>query len=90
MSNLPSQNTHPVPDEIQPWYKQFWPWFIIALPASVVVASFFTLWLALSNPDPLVVEDHEYQRLSGELKAQSPAQAPAQETEKGGSDQGNE
>lgn len=86
MSNLPSQNTHPTPDEILPWYKQFWPWFIIALPASVVVASFVTLWLALSNPDPLVVEDDEYQRLSGALKAQ----APARETEQGDSDQGNE
>ena len=53
-----------------PWYKQFWPWFIIALPASVVVASFFTLWLAISNPDQLVVDDDEYQRLNSGLKAQ--------------------
>ena len=59
--------------DIEPWYKQFWPWFIIALPASVVVASFFTLYLAISNPDHLVVTDDEYLELKSELKAQSPA-----------------
>jgi hypothetical protein len=56
--------------DILPWYKQFWPWFIIALPASVVVASFFTLWLAISNPYQLVVDETEYRELKGGLKAQ--------------------
>jgi len=60
------------PEMIEPWYKQFWPWFIIALPASVVIASFFTLWLAISNPDHLVVTDDEYIELKSELKAQLP------------------
>jgi hypothetical protein len=59
--------------DIEPWYKQFWPWFIIALPASVVVASFFTLWLAVTNPDHLVVDEDEYRQIKGELKAQAPA-----------------
>lgn len=62
-----------------PWYKQFWPWFIIALPASVVVASFFTLWLAISNPDPLIVDDNEYRRLKSGLKAQQPTQENKEE-----------
>ena len=56
-----------------PWFKQFWPWFIIALPASVVIASFYTLWLAVSNPDYLVVDEDEYQQIESELKAQAPA-----------------
>jgi hypothetical protein len=64
----------PETGECLPWYKQFWPWFIIALPASVVVASFFTLWLAISNPDPLVVDENEYRQLKGELKAQDPVE----------------
>jgi hypothetical protein len=55
-----------------PWYRQFWPWFIIALPASAVIASFVSLWLAVSNPDHLVVTDAEYQQLRSELKAQAP------------------
>ena len=57
-----------------PWYKQFWPWFIIALPASVAVASFVTLWIAISNPDHLVVDEGEYRQLKSELKAQKPVQ----------------
>ena len=82
MTNPQKQNDNLVPGQDIPWYRQFWPWFIIALPASVVVASFITLWLAISNPDHLVIEDGEYQQLNSDLKAQ----APAQESEKGGSD----
>jgi hypothetical protein len=62
-----------------PWYRQFWPWFIIALPASVVIASFFTLWLAISHPDQLVVDDKQYRALNSELKAQPPAKASNQD-----------
>jgi uncharacterized protein len=40
------------------WYRQFWPWFLIALPGSVVIASFVTLWLAISTPNPMVVDDY--------------------------------
>lgn len=81
MTNKPQDLTAPQGD-IQPWYKQFWPWFIIALPASVVVASFFTLWLAVSNPDHLVVDEDKYRQIKGELKAQSPA--PGSEDEDSG------
>jgi len=79
MSNQLQQNTELAPGEGVPWYKQFWPWFIIALPASAVVASFFTLWLAISNPDQLVVDDDEYQRLNSGLKAQLPVQEKEKE-----------
>ena len=79
MSIQQQQNTKLAPGEGVPWYKQFWPWFIIALPASVVVASFFTLWLAISNPDQLVVDDDEYRRLNSGLKAQLPVQENKQE-----------
>ena len=61
-----------VPGQNLPWYRQFWPWFIIALPASAVIASFITLWLAISNPDHLIVTDNEYRQLKSELKAQQP------------------
>jgi hypothetical protein len=62
------------PGQDLPWYKQFWPWFIIALPASAVIASFISLWLAVSNPDQLVVTEDEYLQLKSELKAQPPVQ----------------
>jgi len=65
------QNPGQAPVPIEPWHKQFWPWFIIALPASAVIASFISLWLAVSNPDYLVVTEDEYQQLRSELKAQT-------------------
>ena len=71
--NQPMQNKGPVPEPVEPWYRQFWPWFIIALPASAVIASFISLWLAVSNPVHLVVTEDEYQQLRSELKAQTVA-----------------
>lgn len=41
-----------------PWYRQFWPWFIIALPFTAVVASFATLIIAAHDPDGLVADDY--------------------------------
>lgn len=64
------QRTLTTAEKNLPWYRQFWPWFIIALPASVVIASFYTLWLAISHPDQLVVDEEEYRVLNSELKAQ--------------------
>ncbi|OUS09763.1 hypothetical protein A9Q90_02605 [Gammaproteobacteria bacterium 54_18_T64] len=48
------QSNLPVP----PWYRQFWPWFLIALPAAVVVAGFFTLYLAIKYSDDLVSDNY--------------------------------
>ena len=41
----------------RPWYAQFWPWFLIGLPAVSVAVSVAALVLALGNPDPLVGDD---------------------------------
>ena len=79
MPNHPAKKSQPLPDQILPWYRQFWPWFIIALPTAAVVAGFFTLWLAISNPDYLVVDEEEYRRLNSNLKAQAPAQEAKQD-----------
>lgn len=45
-------------EDTLPWYRQFWPWFLICLPASVVVASLYTMYLASSGADDLVVDDY--------------------------------
>lgn len=41
-----------------PWYRQRWPWLLMAGPAIVVVAGFVTLWLAISSNDGLVADDY--------------------------------
>ncbi len=41
----------------KPWYRQFWPWFIMALPASAVIAGIATLIIAVKNQDSLVRDD---------------------------------
>ena len=50
-------------EEIMPWYKQFWPWFIFLLPASVVVAGVITVIIAFKNADSMVVDDYYKQGL---------------------------
>ena len=40
------------------WYRQFWPWFLILLPATVVVAAVSTMIIANSGADDLVVDDY--------------------------------
>lgn len=42
----------------KPWYKQFWPWFLMSLPATVVVAGFVTLYIAHKHSDDLVVDEY--------------------------------
>ena len=48
----------PPREDTKPWYRQFWPWFLIALPGSVVIASMVTIWLAASTSDSLVRDDY--------------------------------
>ncbi|HKK14476.1 MAG TPA: FixH family protein [Gammaproteobacteria bacterium] len=51
-------------EDIKPWYRQFWPWFLIALPASAVAAGIATLVIAIEHPDGLVVDDYYKQGLA--------------------------
>ncbi len=44
--------------DTKPWYRQFWPWFLISLPLSAVIAGFITLHLALDTDDGLVSDDY--------------------------------
>lgn len=47
-----------------PWYRQRWPWFLIAGPAIVVVAGIVTVWLAIRSDDGLVADDYYKQGLA--------------------------
>ncbi len=44
--------------EAEPWYRQFWPWFVIGLPAIVVIASLVTVGIAFKHADDLVADDY--------------------------------
>lgn len=48
----------------RPWYKEPWPWILMAGPILVVIAGFVTAWLAVSSYDGLVAEDYYKQGLA--------------------------
>lgn len=48
----------------RPWYREPWPWILMAGPAAVVVAGLVTVWLAVSGADGLVAEDYYKQGLA--------------------------
>jgi hypothetical protein len=45
-------------EDTEPWYRQFWPWFLIALPGSVVVAGISMVVVANRHADDLVVDSY--------------------------------
>lgn len=63
---------------VRPWYREPWPWIIIGLLGTVIIASLVTLWIAASNPDGLVVDEGEYQEIRRGLRAQETGPAPAE------------
>lgn len=44
--------------DVGPWYREPWPWILIAIPASSVVFGFLMLSLALGTNNSLVVDDY--------------------------------
>ena len=43
--------------DTKPWWRFGHLWLVIAGPLLVVVASFITLYLAISRPDPVISDD---------------------------------
>ena len=41
-----------------PWYKQFWPWFLITVPVITVIMSGVLIHFATSTQDTLVIDDY--------------------------------
>jgi len=44
--------------DTQPWYKQFWPWFLVLFPVVVVIMSVAKLVVAQNNQVHLVQDDY--------------------------------
>lgn len=47
-----------------PWYREPWPWLLMAGPATVVVAGAITVWIAFATSDGLVAQDYYKQGLA--------------------------
>lgn len=60
----------------KPWFRQFWPWFLIAIPSSSVVMGVIMINLAMNGKDSLVRQDWYKdgmainQRMDKQMKAQ--------------------
>jgi len=65
--------------DTQPWWKFGYAWLVISGPLVVVVASFITLYLAISRPDPVIDPDYYAKgiNINKTLDAQAAAMAPA-------------
>ena len=48
----------PTLEESLPWYREPWPWLLMAGPAIVIVAGIYTTALAIRSDDGLVAEDY--------------------------------
>lgn len=48
----------------RPWYREPWPWLLMAGPSIVVVAALYTAWIAVKTSDGLVTEDYYKKGLS--------------------------
>lgn len=46
------------------WYKEPWPWILMAGPGLVIVAGVITVWLAVISNDGLVTDDYYKQGLA--------------------------
>lgn len=55
-----------------PWYREPWPWLLMAGPLIVIVAGIYTAWLAIKSSDGLVTDDYYKKGLAaGETLAKS-------------------
>ena len=66
MTTLPAAN----PETPPPWWKFGHVWLVLSGPLVVVVASFVTLYLAVTRPDPVVSEDYYQQGININQKRQ--------------------
>lgn len=48
---------------MKPWYREPWPWLLIAGPGAVLLAGIATMWIAFATADGLVAEDYYKQGL---------------------------
>ena len=47
--------------QARPWWREPWPWLLMAGPFVAMIGCGVTIWLAVSHPDP-VVQDNVVRR----------------------------
>ena len=44
--------------EARPWYREPWPWILLAIPVATIIAGAITMLIALRGADGVVAEDY--------------------------------
>ncbi|HAD48314.1 MAG: hypothetical protein CMF12_04240 [Idiomarina sp.] len=47
---------------VKPWYKQFWPWFLISVPVVVMIVCAIIIYLAVTQGNFSMVVDDYYKK----------------------------
>ena len=64
MQPMNTTTFRPQPHDRSPWYREPWPWILMAGPAAVIVAGAITGWLAVRSYDGLIADDYYKQGLA--------------------------
>ncbi len=63
--------------DVRPWYREPWPWVLLAVPAATVVAGVITMVIAARGADGVVAEDYYKRGLEIGVEARRQQQARA-------------
>ena len=69
-------SSFPVEDTVRRWYREPWPWLLMAGPFVVIIASLATAWLAIVSDDGVVAQDYYKQGLLVNLRIKRAAPDP--------------
>jgi hypothetical protein len=56
-------SSFPAERVVHPWYREPWPWLLMAGPFVVIIASLASAWIAIESDDGMVAEDYYKQGL---------------------------
>ncbi|AMG40432.1 FixH family protein [Achromobacter xylosoxidans] len=75
------------PRTVKPWYREFWPWFLMAGPFLAVVGCIITMYLAFTRFGNQSIQEGVVQRglmIEQVKSASSPSEPIASERDSGG------
>jgi hypothetical protein len=63
------------PQPFLPWYRQLWPWLLLAPPAASIVGGIAIIFVAIASDDGLVARDATLDvRSTGNFRTLTPAE----------------